>query len=264
MLIIYIFILVVGLCLGSFVNAFVWRLKKKRNWITGRSECSSCRHKLGFLDLVPVFSYLLLKGRCRYCKMPIQDTPLVEVGMGVALLISYQYWPFGFDAIDSIRFGLWVISLVLLMTMFVYDLRWMILPDKLTRALLAIAGVQAVILLIYGEISSNDIPSILLSVLVGGGIFHLIYEYSKGKYIGGGDVKLGYAYGLLLLDPLLSWMTLTIASLLGSVIALGLIATKRKSISAKLPFGPLLILGLFVSMLFGQEIWAYVNTLMLY
>lgn len=257
-------ILITGICMGSFINAFVWRLKKKRNWVTERSECSNCGHTLGLWDLVPVISYIFLRGKCRYCNKPIQDTPLAEIIMSVALLVSYLYWPYGFDAIGSARFGLWVISLVLLMAMFVYDLRWMILPDKLTRALLVVAVIQVVILFVFGELNDDYILPILSSVLVGGGVFHLIYEYSKGKYIGGGDVKLGYAYGLLLLDPLLSWMVLTLASMLGSVIAVWLIITKRRALTAKLPFGPLLIVGVITAMLFGQEIWAYLNALMLY
>jgi len=264
MTLLHAFILVIGICLGSFVNAFVWRLKNKRNWVSERSECSVCGHKLAPKDLIPVFSYIFLRGRCRYCKKPIKDSPVVEFSTASVLLISYIYWPFGFDTLGSIRFGIWFITLVLLIAMFVYDMRWMILPDKMTRALLLISSMQVVALIFFGSFSLTDIPVLGFSMLIGGGIFHLIYEYSKGRYIGGGDVKLGYAYGLFLLDPLLSWMVLTIASLLGSIVSIWLITIKRKSLTAKIPFGPLLIIGVFVSQLFGHRIWEYINTLMLY
>lgn len=257
-------IIVTGLALGSFVNALVWRMKKRRNWVSERSECSACGHKLSAFDLIPLFSYLFLAGKCRYCKKPIQDSPLVEVGTALALLFSYLYWPHGFDALGSIRFALWVLSLVLLVAMFVYDMRWMILPDKLTRTLLLVASVQVLVLVLFGRFNLSDVPTLILSVLIGGGVFHLIYEYSDGKYIGGGDVKLGYAYGLLLLNPLHSWMVITIASLIGSLFALWMLVFKKRSLTSKLPFGPLLIIGVYVAFLFGEELWRYVNTLMLY
>lgn len=256
-------LLACGLVFGSFINALVWRLKKNKNWVTGRSACTHCGHKLSALDLVPVFSYLFLKGRCKYCHKKIEDSPLIELGTGISFALSYLFWPYSFEGVGMFQFIIWLVALIILIALFVYDLRWMILPDKLTRALLAVAIIQAVTLVFLGNLEISNLAPVALSVIVGGGIFHLIYEYSKGKYIGGGDAKLGYAYGLLLLDPLHSWMVLTIASLLGSLVALWLIVMRKKSLGTKLPFGPLLILGVFVSVLFGQEIWAYLNTLML-
>jgi prepilin signal peptidase PulO-like enzyme (type II secretory pathway) len=253
-----------GIILGSFVNALVWRLKKKKNWISERSVCTHCGHTLSPLDLIPVISYIFLGGKCRYCRKKIEDTPLMEVGLGIAFGLSYHFWPYGFSTAGWVRLGFWLVALVLLAAMFLYDLKWMILPDKLTRALLLLAGLQLVYLLATGSVKLSDSPAIVLSVLVGGGVFHVIYEYSKGKYIGGGDVKLGYAYGLLLLDPLLSWMVLAVASLLGSLVALFMLIIKKKSLQAKIPFGPMLIIGLIVVVLFGQKLWASLNTLMLY
>lgn len=256
-------LLLLGLSLGSFVNAFVWRLKKKKNWVSERSVCTHCGHTLSALDLVPVLSYAFLRGKCRYCRKRIEDTPFMELGLGLAFALSYHYWPYDFNSEGIFRFVIWLVALVLLASMFLYDLRWMILPDKLTRALLALAGVQLVVLSITGGSTWQSLLVTGASVLIGGGIFHLIYEFSNGKYIGGGDVKLGYAYGLLLMDPLLSWMVLATASLIGTVIALFLIITNKKSLQSKLPFGPMLIIGIAVAMLFGQKIWQSLNTLML-
>lgn len=256
--------LLFGILLGSFVNALVWRLRKKRDWISERSECTHCGHVLSALDLVPVLSYLALRGKCRYCHKKIEDSPVTELSLGAVFAASYAFWPFEFNDVGWVRFGFWLVALVLLAAMFLYDLKWMLLPDKLTRTLLILAGVQGIYLLLVGELKFASAPTVVASVLIGGGIFHLIYEYSKGKYIGGGDVKLGYAYGLLLLDPLLSWMVIAVASLLGSIIALIMVVIKKKSLHAKLPFGPMLIIGVVVVMLFGQKLWASLNTLMLY
>lgn len=255
---------ILGLCTGSFVNALVWRLKKKKNWVSERSVCIHCGHILSPLDLVPIFSYLFLRGRCRYCHKKIEDSPFTEIGLGLAYLLSYIFWPYTLSGSGLISFILWLVALIILCAMFVYDLRWTLLPDKLTRALLTIAALQIIVLLVTGDLQITNTPTVIASVFVGGGIFHLIYEFSKGQYIGGGDVKLGYAYGLLLLDPLISWMVLAIASLLGSIIAISLIILKKKSFGSKLPFGPMLIIGVFISMVFGQSIWSRLNVLMLY
>lgn len=257
-------IALLGICFGSFVNAFVWRLKKKKNWVSERSVCTHCGHVLSPLDLIPALSYLFLRGRCRYCKKTIEDTPLMELGLGVAFTLSYIYWPFVFDGAGTFRFVIWLLALVLLAAMFLYDLRWTLLPDKLTRPLLLLAAFQVIVLFVLGEIKFSDVATLIASVLIGGGIFHAIYELSKGKYIGGGDVKLGYAYGLLLMDPLMSWMVLAIASLLGSMLAAALIVSKKKTLQSKIPFGPMLIIGVWASMLFGQRLWGALNTLMLY
>lgn len=257
-------ILSLGLLLGSFVNAFVWRMKKKKNWVTERSVCTRCGHTLSALDLIPVFSYLFLRGKCRYCKKKIEDSPLVEIGTAIAFVLSYQLWPSDFGGLETFKFVIWLLALVLLIAMFVYDYKWMILPDQLTRSLFLIGLVQLIVLFLYKEIQISDMPVIALSVIVGGGVFHLIYEVSNGKYIGGGDVKLGYAYGLFLLDPLMSWMTIAIASLIGSFIAIVSIALGKKTLQSKLPFGPMLILGVYVTVLLGQHIWQELNTLMVY
>lgn len=253
-----------GLCLGSFVNALVWRLRKKKNWISERSVCTHCGHMLSALDLIPVFSYIFLRGKCRYCKKSIDDSPFTELSLGLAFTLSYYYWPYDFNVEGTLRFVIWLLALVLLASMFLYDFKWMILPDKLTRSLLFLGVLQLILLFIFNDIQVTSISAIILSMIVGGGVFHLIYEVSKGKYIGGGDVKLGYAFGLFLLDPLMSWMVIAVASLIGSLIAIIGIIFGKKTLQSKLPFGPMLILGLYITVLLGQRIWQGLNTLMLY
>ncbi len=248
-------VFVFGLLLGSFVNAFVWRLKKRKNWVSERSVCTHCGHTLSAIDLIPVVSFVLLGGRCRYCRRKIEDTPLTELGVGVAFALSYVFWPHGFDTAGTIQFAVWLLSLVLLSAMFLYDLKWMLLPNKLTYTLGALSALQLVVLLFFTEDPLKFTFQAIFSCVLGGVIFHVLYLASGGKYIGGGDVKLGYAYGLLLLDPLLPWITLTVASLAGSLIAFGLIISGRAGMKSKLPFGPLLIFGVFIAQLFGNRLW---------
>lgn len=254
---------VVGLCLGSFVNALVWRLKTKRNWVSDRSICTHCKHRLAAVDLIPLLSWLYLRGRCRYCHKKIDDNPLVELLMGVLFSLSYLVWPLGFDGEGTLRFAVWLLALVLLVAMFLYDLKWMLLPNKLTFTLLGIGAVQLVVVWVIRDFDFGLIEQTALSVVLGGAVFHLIYVFSKGKYIGGGDVKLGYAYGLLLLDPLLSWLVITFASVIGSLVSGVMIFAGKAKLKSKLPFGPMLILGIIVAMLWGQKLWEFVNNLWL-
>src|SRR5688572_14187716 len=82
-----------GLIFGSFINALVWRLHEGRDWVRERSECLQCHHQLAPKDLIPVLSWLLLRGKCRYCHKPIPDSPLVELAVPALFVTSYFFWP---------------------------------------------------------------------------------------------------------------------------------------------------------------------------
>lgn len=237
----------------------VWRLRKKKNWVGGRSACSHCKHILSPKDLVPVISWLLLRGKCRYCNKPITDSPLTEIAVALLFVGSYVYWPTTFDTQGWFVFTVWLVAIVLLSAMFIYDIRWMILPDKLTIGLFWLAVLQLVVLFFWNDFDLNILTQAIFSALVGGAVFHLIYSLSKGKYIGGGDVKLGYAYGLLLLEPVKPWLVLTIASIIGTFVSTFLLITKRAKMNTRLPFGPLLIIGVVVVALWGERIWSYIG-----
>ena len=256
------FFIIIGLCMGSFVNAFVWRLKKRKNWVSERSICTQCKHVLSPRDLVPVVSWLLLRGKCRYCHKKIADSPLTEISVAVLFVGSYIFWPFELNGEGWFRLVIWLIAIVLLAAMYLYDIKWMILPDKLTYSLFILGLVQVVVLIVLNDFDSAILWRGLSSMLIGGVIFHLIYFFSKGKYIGGGDVKLGYAYGLLFIDPIMPWLTLTVASTAGSFVAAYLLITKRAQMGTKLPFGPFLIGGVIVVMLWGVKLWDFVGNLM--
>lgn len=249
------FIFVLGAVFGSFVNALVWRIKKKKDWVKGRSMCTHCKHALAPIDLIPILSWVQLRGRCRYCRKKIDDSPLVELGLAAAFLVSFLAWPHGFDAIGVFRFVIWLAALVILAAMLVYDLRYMLLPDRLTVALAVLAVIQLLVLLFTGTLEENGLLLAATSVLVGGGIFHLLFTVSGGRSIGGGDVKLGYAYGLLLLNPILPWFVMLVASVVGSLVAAGLMIAGKAGMKSKLPFGPMLVMGVYVAMLWGLAVW---------
>ena len=269
-----VFILIVlGLCLGSFVNALVWRIHEKSkdskkdtnlSIINGRSMCSKCRNPLTARDLIPVLSWLSLKGKCRYCRQPISDSPLVELLLPIIFVFSYLFWPHDFNTTQSILFGLWLIFLVGLMSLAVYDFKWYLLPNTIIYPLLGLAALQVIFLSLSSSSSSEVIKDALFGLAVGGGLFYALFQISHGKWIGGGDVKLGALLGILVGGPLPSFLLIFIAALIGSFLALPLLLTGRAKRGTRLPFGPFLIMAAVVVKLFGVTIieW-YKNRILL-
>jgi prepilin signal peptidase PulO-like enzyme (type II secretory pathway) len=273
-------LIVLGLCFGSFTNALVWRLheqatqksKKKPNTkyladlsiSTGRSMCPDCKHELGALDLLPVISWVGLRGKCRYCHKPISaQYPLVELLTAALFVLSYACWPLTLHSSQDIVFGLWLVCLVGFMALTIYDLRWMLLPNRLIFPLTGIAAVSAGISIGLSDQPLRALINTLVSVVVGSGLFYLIYQVSQGKWIGGGDVKLGWLFGLLVATPGRSFLVIFLAALLGSLASIPLLFTKRLKSSSQIPFGPFLIAGTVIVVLFGAHIihW-YTHTLL--
>lgn len=135
------FLFLLGAAMGSFAGAMAWRLHTKRNMVNDRSECESCHHKLSVIDLLPIVSWLMLKGKCRYCKASISPLALLsEVVLAVIFTISFLFWPLGFVSWQSeTLFVIWLIYMVILDILMIYDIRWMLLPDKLVIPLIVLA-----------------------------------------------------------------------------------------------------------------------------
>ena len=269
---------VFGLCAGSFISAVVWRLRQQElgqqkanskkqiasfihhssfSILTGRSQCPHCHHVLAWHDLIPVFSWLLLRGRCRYCGQPISlQYPVVELVMAAVFIISYVFWPDGVYGVgDWILFITWLVVSVGLLALLIYDLKWMLLPNQIIYPALAIAaGGRLIYLLSFEPNKTRAVLLWALSVAVASGLFWLIFIASSGKWIGYGDVRLGLIIGTILADPLKSLLMIFIASVLGTLVALPALATGRKSIGSRLPYGPLLIIATAVVLLFGSSV----------
>lgn len=288
------FIIMLGFVFGSFVNALVWRLheqskkpkaesgkrianKKKSAQLTandlsiwkGRSMCPNCKHGLVAKDLIPVLSWLTLRGKCRYCHKPISiQYPLVELLTAGLFIISYLHWPneahatlaacFAVGRTPSAQaltlFGFWLVFLIGFVALAVYDLKWYLLPNKIVYSLMGVAAVQSILTVFVFGGGVHLAGQIALSLVVGGGLFYLLYQVSSGKWIGGGDVKLGMLLGIVLADPQLSLFMIFVASLLGSIVTLPLLAAHKVTKSTHIPFGPFLIAGAIVAQLFGAAI----------
>lgn len=268
-----IFIGLIGLAFGSFINALVWRVhkqdeasakkkskkkaeqqKESYSVTKGRSMCVHCRHQLVAKDLVPVISWISLRGKCRYCKKAISwQYPFVELLTAVLFAGSFWLWPLELGSAGQyIVFAAWLPIVVLSVALAVYDIHWMLLPTRLIYAL----GVFGAIFTVASAIVFSD-TSLILFALIGslgfGGFFYILYMTSSGKWIGGGDVRLGFALGLIL-----GWqksiLALTAAAYGGTIVIVVLMILKRYHKKMKLPFGPFLLGATIASVIWGQQL----------
>ncbi len=253
-----------GAILGSFSGAVAWRLRKKKDFVRGRSECEHCHHILAPLDLVPIFSWIFLRGRCRYCKKAIGwSVLLAELLLGLAFSLSYFAWPFGLEGwLSGILFGIWLAVLAMLAILAIYDLRWTLLPDKLVFPLIALAVLFFIGRMVLSSVAPIDWPlEALYALMPITGIYGILYLASRGKWIGFGDVKLGIALGLLL-----GWqqalLALVLANFIGFLFVLPGLLSRKLDRSSQIPFGPFLIAGTILAFLYGRVIIdAYINFL---
>lgn len=258
---IYAFLVLFGLCFGSFVNAFVWRLHKGRDWVRERSECVHCHHELAARDLVPILSWLLLRGRCRYCHKPISiQYPLVEAVTTALFVASYAFWPVQVRGGEIAVFSLWLVLAIGLVALVLYDLKWMLLPNKIVFPLLGIAALQALIRITIYPNHLHVLLGEIVAVALGGGIFYLLFQVSDGRWIGGGDVKLGFLLGLIVGSGAKSLLVIMLASLLGCLVSLPLLATGQLKRTSRVPFGPFLIAVGVITVLFGEKILHWYTT----
>lgn len=279
--IVFIALILIGACLGSFAGATVWRLRARqlqtdkdakepydhkeygrlkkllgKKTLQDRSRCLECGYELKWYDLIPIFSWLSLKGKCRSCKHPIGKFELImELSVVAFFVLSYVLWPGGVQSgLEITHFILWLAAGVVMAMLFAYDAKWFLLPDVLTVTLavigVAIVGVSAA--------ETQDVGQTLLTALgaVGAlaGLYAVLYAVSKGRWVGFGDVKLGVGLGLILVDWQLAIIALFLANLVGCLIVIPLLATKKLKRTSHIPFGPLLISGTVLAWFFGWQI----------
>jgi leader peptidase (prepilin peptidase)/N-methyltransferase len=267
-----------GLVFGSFVNAFVWRLHEqeslrerkkqpshaqlaKLSILKGRSMCSHCHHELAAKDLVPVLSWLYLRGKCRYCGKRIEDTPLVELATGALFALSYAAWPLSVHGVGLFQLIVWLAFVVMFVALAVYDLRWFILPDRIVYPLIGLAIAEAIIVAVVNK-DARGLLDAGLGALIISGIFYALFQLSGGAWIGGGDVKLAVVLGILAARPLQALLLMFLSSVIGTVCSIPILLRGKKALQTKVPYGPFLLAATVVVVLWGQRMvdW-YTNTL---
>lgn len=238
MVLLYIIVFVYGIVIGSFVNVLICRLPEHENIATERSHCMSCGHKLRWYDLVPLFSWLFLRGKCRYCGARISaQYPIVEAinGLGYVLILFVNG-----ISLSSI---LYMLCFSILTAIAVIDWRTYEIPVGLNIAILALG--------VAGTIADyRNVWYHLIGMVSVSGFLLLLYIVTRGRGIGGGDIKLMGAAGLLL-----GWKHIIFALVIGCVIGsvVHIILMKVKGKNRVLAFGPYLATGLFAVMLWGSQ-----------
>lgn len=241
----------VGLAIGSAINAFVWRLYVGRKWSRGRSICPECKHVLAPKDLVPVVSWLWLRGRCRYCRAPIKDSPIVEAVTAALFALSAAVLA-PVSVGGYVILGLWLALLILLVVLAVYDTRWLILPDKVMLPAIGLAAVIAGATAIRAH-SLMSLRGPLLAAVLVGGLFYVIVALSRGRAMGGGDIKFVFMMGLVL-GARGTLLGLLIAVDAAALVAIILILLKRRGRRDQIAFGPFLAAATVVVYLYGHSI----------
>lgn len=243
-------VFILGLIVGSFLNCVIYRLEKEES-LWGRSYCPNCKHMLGWYDLVPIFSFILLGGKCRYGKCNISFRyPCIECITGLTfLLISVFYLmepALSLHYLFSAIFYFYIVAT--LIVIFAFDLKHYIIPDKVLFPAIGLA-------IIYQCIVNYQflVFNLLLTAIGASLLFLSIFIISRGTWIGFGDVKLAILLGLILGFPNIL-VGLFLAFFLGAIIGSVLILYKAKGLKSEVPFAPFLILGTFLAMFFGQSL----------
>jgi prepilin signal peptidase PulO-like enzyme (type II secretory pathway) len=259
-----IFLGVLGAAMGSFAGALAWRLHTGRNFVSERSECEHCHHKLSLMDLIPVISWLMLGGKCRYCGRPIGWLPFItEITLTALYAISFVYWPLGFASWQAVTlFVLWLSYLVALSVLVIYDARWMLLPDKIVLPLVVVAFGDAAlrVSLMPGASVMMFVQYVGYGLVALAGVYGLLYAVSKGKWVGLGDVKLSIFIGAIL-----GWqkalLVLCLSNVIGFLVVVPGLLTKKLDRTSRIPFGPYLIVAFVIAGLFGDAVIHWYQTL---
>lgn len=229
-----------GVMFGSAANALIDRLPRKESWVSGRSKCDECGHPLGFFDLIPVVSYLLLGGKCRYCSKKIKSRNLiVEVGMGAGFLAL------GNPLLCAI---LWVTTII-----FVMDWETMLVADSM---IVIWAGLIGIYHMSFGQLISQ-FGNLALGSLVGVVIIGGIWFLSRGRAMGSGDIGIAAVMGFWLSWPNIL-PALWLAFVLGAMVGCWMLIVSKKNLKSMIAFGPFLILGTWIAHFWGDMMMTWI------
>lgn len=276
---VYVALVLFGGALGSFAGASVWRLRARqliydekhgekvskkeltrlKPLVTGikqdRSRCLACGRTLKWFDMIPVLSWLALRGKCRQCKKRIGWFELLmELGLITFFIFSYVFWPIELLGwIEITQFIVWLLIGVVLTMLFAYDAKWYLLPDVLNISLVVLGAIFVALSAIQGDVLQVVLSSIG-SVGILAGLYWLLHTISRGRWVGFGDVKLGVGLGLILIHWELALVALFAANFIGCLLVLPLLLIGKLKRQSRVPFGPLLIAGALVAFFFGGPI----------
>lgn len=258
MIVLYGLVFIFGLVAGSFLNVVVYRVLTGDSPFKGRSKCPKCKRQIAWYDNMPLLSFVMLGGRCRWCHKKISIRyPLLELLTGMLFV-----WWFGMGQIffrltqqpyTIIQPGFWLIVGIGLVSLLVADLWWSVLPDVFTIGLAVLAFLYRFLLTLAGIMKLPDFLGAIGAGLLAAGFFAALIIGTRGKGMGWGDVKLAVLMGLLLGWPRIL-VALFVSFLTGAIVGIILILIGKKRFGQTVPFGPFLIMGTGAALVWGEKI----------
>ena len=236
-------VFILGIFIGSFLNVLIDRLPREESVIKGRSHCEKCKKVLRWHDLIPLVSFIFLKGKCRHCHIPLSFYyPIIEITTGLMFVLALNVS----GLTNYLGLIYYLILFSALIVIFFTDLKYGIIPD-------VILFLSAIVTAIYLFLNFNSLIINYLLSAVGACLFFLfLFLITKGKGMGFGDVKFAFLMGLILGFPKII-VSLYVAFLTGAVIGCILIMWKKKKVfGTSIPFGPFLAIGVLVAILYGE------------
>ncbi|MEI6529483.1 MAG: prepilin peptidase [Candidatus Falkowbacteria bacterium] len=239
------FSFLLGLIIGSFLNCLIWRLYKNET-IGGRSYCPKCRKQIAWYDNIPLLSFIILDGKCRYCEKSISwQYPLVELITASLFLLAFlndSQWP-QFSLLLA-RDWLLIITLIIV---FVYDLRWQLIP-------MTIVWPMCFVFFLLNLLLGFSWFIIIIAGLVAVIFFLAQYLITRKRGLGEGDIWLGLLLGLSFPSWPQLFLIMIISYGLGSLIGLTLLIAKEKKMKSKIALGPFLAFGAIITLIWGDRI----------
>ncbi|MBI2484204.1 prepilin peptidase [Candidatus Uhrbacteria bacterium] len=266
-----ILVFIIGLAVGSFLNVYIMRTYEGRSPIRGRSKCDACQRVLGIRDLIPIFSYIIVRGTCRTCSAPLTiQYPLVECAAGVLFAMSYAIvFPHGFFAVgigDIVELTRLWFFLAVIIILFVYDWRWMVVPVIPTLVFAGIAYVlNGSFFQSAAECSSFVACAMnigflhyLVAGLVGALFFFVQYAISGGRWVGSGDIYLGLLFGFMVGYPGIL-AVLFFAYMIGAIASIVLMLFFGYGRKSAVPFGPFLAAATAIVLLAHDPLMRFIE-----
>jgi leader peptidase (prepilin peptidase)/N-methyltransferase len=230
----FLYLFIIGLSIGSFLNVLIDRIPNRKS-INGRSYCDHCKKQIRNIDLIPIFSYLALKGKCRFCHKKISiQYPIIELLTGAVFVLIFFFTQESEIIIRILNLFLASFFIVI----FFSDLKYQIISD----GILIFTFITSLFLLIFKNLTFAQISFRLIEGFGVALLILLVYLFSKGRSMGFGDVKLAYVAGFLL-GFQNGMISLYLAFISGGIIGLYLIFFKKKHLKSKIAFGPFIIFG---------------------
>jgi len=225
---------ILGTIFGSFFTVIGLRLPKNENFTTTHSRCDSCKNELKWYEMIPIISYVVQRGRCRYCHNKIDIMlPLMELSTGILFSVSYYSFNFSYELLIALG----IVSLLTIIS--VSDLNYLVIPDEV----IIFFSIYFIIIQTF----NLGLLGCILKIITGLFLFMLMYvimllgnKLFKRESLGGGDIKMMFIFGLIL-DPLLGTLSIFLGSLFALPISFVLLLKNKENV---IPFGPFLLLSL--------------------